>query len=136
MPVDAHAGCNTVMRELRICIAEAALCILRVAPEEVVVLRRGCGAEVPAQTDVHGQLLIDLPVVFRVRGEVVVVVGLRIAGYARRAQRTGHKVALSAVEPKHHVGESIACAAKPRWGCATGWRSSRARDRFAVGLDE
>ena len=87
------SGSYPVGGQLRVGIAEAAVGVLYIEPEEVVVLFSGRGAVVPAQAHAHGQLRSHLPVILSVRREILEEVRLRVAGLGGRAQWTGHKSA-------------------------------------------
>ena len=77
--------------EFRIRIAEAAVSVFDIEPEEVVLLFTGRGAIVPTQAHAHRELRSYLPVILGVRREIMEDVRLRIAGLCGRAQRTGYK---------------------------------------------
>src|SRR5215472_7691453 len=74
-------------------VAESALRVRHVEPEEVVRFFIGRRAVVPAQSEIEGQLLGYLPVVLHVRCEVIEHVRLRVARSVRRTQWTGEESA-------------------------------------------
>ena len=101
--IDAHSRSHPIGGKIRVGVAQAALGVLVVEPEEVVQLFERRGVEVPAQTDTQAQLRAHLPVVLRVGGKVVVDVGLWVAGLIGGAQRSGNESRGAVVISQHHV---------------------------------
>src|ERR1017187_689268 len=112
--VSVSTGCNNAVSQLWICIAQAAVGVFHVEPEEVVQRFRGCRPEIPAQANTHSQLRGYLPVIFTIRREVFEDVRLRVTGlvWVGKGRSSRYKSANPREIPQHHVGHGIAGTAK------------------------